>query len=349
MPRDIPVGNGRLLVTFDHQYQIRDIYFPHVGQENHAGAGPCRFGVYTDVPGKHRSAALLDERPRLDDPPALSARHAHHQRQPRSPRPEAGDVLQRRRSISTATSSSARSRSRTWPRTSASCSVMHHQDFNMFGTKIGDTAYFDPELRIDRPLPRQAVPDGDVLRRRRAAHRRIRHRHQRLPRRRRNLARRRRRPSAGQPDRPGRGRLARSRITCTSPPTASRPSTWSSIAGESREELLELHKWLVEDGPAGRDRPHEQLLAAVGRRDEHQLRQPAAEGRRSVQAIAAGRAHADRQRRRDHRRQRQRHHAVLARHVFVHVAARRRAGRRRAGSWPAFPTSPAGSTPSARA
>ena len=52
MPRDIPVGNGRLLVTFDHQYQIRDLYFPHVGQENHAGAGPCRFGVYSDLPGK---------------------------------------------------------------------------------------------------------------------------------------------------------------------------------------------------------------------------------------------------------------------------------------------------------
>src|SRR5262245_16090702 len=55
MPRDIPVGNGRLLVTFDHQYQLRDLYFPHVGQENHAGAGPCRFGVYTDIPGRYRS------------------------------------------------------------------------------------------------------------------------------------------------------------------------------------------------------------------------------------------------------------------------------------------------------
>src|SRR3954471_635252 len=55
MPRDIPVGNGRLLVTFDRQYQIRDIFFPHVGQENHAGAGPCRFGVFTDIPGRHRS------------------------------------------------------------------------------------------------------------------------------------------------------------------------------------------------------------------------------------------------------------------------------------------------------
>ena len=54
MPRDIPVGNGRLLVTFDSRYQIRDIYFPHVGQENHAGAGPCRFGIHTDVPAKNR-------------------------------------------------------------------------------------------------------------------------------------------------------------------------------------------------------------------------------------------------------------------------------------------------------
>src|SRR5439155_9631766 len=25
--------------------------------------------------------------------------------------------------------------------------VMHHQDFNMFGTKVGDTAYYDPELK----------------------------------------------------------------------------------------------------------------------------------------------------------------------------------------------------------
>src|SRR5438045_8594970 len=25
--------------------------------------------------------------------------------------------------------------------------IMHHQDFNIFGTKMGDTAYYDPELR----------------------------------------------------------------------------------------------------------------------------------------------------------------------------------------------------------
>jgi oligosaccharide amylase len=46
--RDLPVGNGTLLVNFDDKYQIRDIYFPHVGQENHTEGFPCRFGVWVD-------------------------------------------------------------------------------------------------------------------------------------------------------------------------------------------------------------------------------------------------------------------------------------------------------------
>lgn len=46
--RDLPVGNGSLLVNFDDKYQIRDIYFPHVGQENHTGGHPSRFGIWVD-------------------------------------------------------------------------------------------------------------------------------------------------------------------------------------------------------------------------------------------------------------------------------------------------------------
>src|SRR5512135_1606698 len=48
MPRDIPVGNGSLLVTFDKDGLIRDLYFPHVGQENHTREAPFRFGVWVD-------------------------------------------------------------------------------------------------------------------------------------------------------------------------------------------------------------------------------------------------------------------------------------------------------------
>ncbi|HEX2768678.1 MAG TPA: hypothetical protein VHN12_05300, partial [Geobacteraceae bacterium] len=46
MPRDIPVGNGSLLVCFDRDYAIRDLFFPHVGQENHMGGRLSRLGVW---------------------------------------------------------------------------------------------------------------------------------------------------------------------------------------------------------------------------------------------------------------------------------------------------------------
>jgi hypothetical protein len=55
MPRDIPVGNGSLLVNFDRSYQLRDLYWPHVGQENHTAGHPFRFGVWVD--GQFRSIA----------------------------------------------------------------------------------------------------------------------------------------------------------------------------------------------------------------------------------------------------------------------------------------------------
>jgi GH15 family glucan-1,4-alpha-glucosidase len=48
LPRDLPLGNGDFLVTFDSRYQLRDIYYPHVGQENHTVGAACRFGVWVD-------------------------------------------------------------------------------------------------------------------------------------------------------------------------------------------------------------------------------------------------------------------------------------------------------------
>lgn len=47
MPRDLPIGNGSLLVAFDAQYRLADFYFPHVGMENHAAAR-FRFGIWSD-------------------------------------------------------------------------------------------------------------------------------------------------------------------------------------------------------------------------------------------------------------------------------------------------------------
>ncbi|MBI4687950.1 MAG: glycoside hydrolase family 15 protein [Nitrospirae bacterium] len=48
MPRDIPVGNGNLLVAFDQDYCLRDIYYPHVGKENHTDGHSFRFGIWVE-------------------------------------------------------------------------------------------------------------------------------------------------------------------------------------------------------------------------------------------------------------------------------------------------------------
>ena len=48
MPRDLPVGNGNLLINFDTDYNIRDIYYPYVGKENHAESCVSRTGIWVD-------------------------------------------------------------------------------------------------------------------------------------------------------------------------------------------------------------------------------------------------------------------------------------------------------------
>jgi GH15 family glucan-1,4-alpha-glucosidase len=48
MPRDLALGNSQLAVNFDPDYRLRDIYHPHVGQENQTNGMPSRFGVWTE-------------------------------------------------------------------------------------------------------------------------------------------------------------------------------------------------------------------------------------------------------------------------------------------------------------
>lgn len=48
MPLDIPVGNGNLLINFDKDYNIRDVYYPYVGKANHSRRRISRTGVWVD-------------------------------------------------------------------------------------------------------------------------------------------------------------------------------------------------------------------------------------------------------------------------------------------------------------
>jgi GH15 family glucan-1,4-alpha-glucosidase len=48
MARDLPIGNGNVLINFDAAYNVRDIYYPFVGQENQASDHLSHFGVWCD-------------------------------------------------------------------------------------------------------------------------------------------------------------------------------------------------------------------------------------------------------------------------------------------------------------
>ena len=59
MPRDLPLGNGSLLVNFDAGYRLRDVYYPHVGEQNHTLGAPSRLGLWC---GPSESTGSEEER-----------------------------------------------------------------------------------------------------------------------------------------------------------------------------------------------------------------------------------------------------------------------------------------------
>ncbi len=140
MPRDLPLGNGNLLVAFDQSYQIRDLYWPHVGQENHALGHPFRTGVWVDGQFRwfddgswqrtlrYQSETLVTEvvmqNPGLNVAIQAAEMVEFHE-----------DLLVHRLEISNQENRDREIR------------IFFHHDFHIAGNDIGDTAYYEPERR----------------------------------------------------------------------------------------------------------------------------------------------------------------------------------------------------------
>lgn len=139
MPRDLPVSNGSLLVNFDLEYRIRDIFFPWVGQENHTLGQGFRFGVWADgqfswmgpdwsqelryrddtlVTDVTLTSEILGLRLRCQD--TVDAKVNVYLRQT-----EVTDLSGRRRDVR----------------------LFFCHDFRLCGYAVGDTAFFDPPTR----------------------------------------------------------------------------------------------------------------------------------------------------------------------------------------------------------
>jgi glucoamylase len=139
MPRDLPIGNGSLLVAFDAQYRIADFYFPHVGMENQA-ATKFRFGVHVDgvtswtddVPWQRTLEYLRDTLVTdvLLENDALGIRLRCYD----AVDPDA-NVYVRKVVV------------RNLRDDGRDIKLFLHHDFALYGSGIGDTAMFDPETR----------------------------------------------------------------------------------------------------------------------------------------------------------------------------------------------------------
>ncbi len=68
MPRDLPLGNGKLLLNFDKNYNLRDIYWPHVGQELHTGVNVADIEEEVALPISHTGVWVEGQFAWLDAP-----------------------------------------------------------------------------------------------------------------------------------------------------------------------------------------------------------------------------------------------------------------------------------------
>lgn len=139
MPRDLTVGNGSLSVAFDSAYRLADLYFPHVGMENHAGAR-FRFGVFAegtfswieDASWEKTLGFLRDTT--VTDVTCRNAEMGIRLRCYDTVDSDANVFI--RKIVVRNLRSDARV-----------VKLFFHQDFAIYGHAAGDTAMFDPEPR----------------------------------------------------------------------------------------------------------------------------------------------------------------------------------------------------------
>jgi len=136
--RDIPVGNGRFLVNFDDKYQLRDVYFPHVGEENHSEGFPFRFGVWVDgvfswifEDDWQRSISYLPESAVTDVKLVNESLGIEF---------ECHDMVCRDRNIYLKHVFLKDTRG-----SDREVRVFFHHDFRIYENKVGDTAFYDPK------------------------------------------------------------------------------------------------------------------------------------------------------------------------------------------------------------
>src|SRR5438874_1328897 len=140
MPRDLPLGNGDFLVTFDARYQLRDIFYPNVGLENHTVGDPSRFGIWIDGEFAWSGDDGWERRIAYEHETLVGDSTLTHAR--------LGVVLHLRDAVDfdrnlylkevTVEDTSGRDRE---------ARLFQHFDAHLYGNDTGDSAYYDPRCQ----------------------------------------------------------------------------------------------------------------------------------------------------------------------------------------------------------
>ncbi len=157
MPRDLPLSNGNVMINFDGDYNIRDVYYPHVGQDNQTIGDPSRFGIWCDGTFAWIDSPLWEKQLDYEESTLVTRVTAKA--------PSLGlemtlgdaidfdrDLFVRRVELTNLRESSRAGR------------VYMHIDPHLWGHAIGDTIFFDPEFRglVAYKGPRYILVNGQV-------------------------------------------------------------------------------------------------------------------------------------------------------------------------------------------
>ncbi|HEY0408972.1 MAG TPA: glycoside hydrolase family 15 protein, partial [Candidatus Dormibacteraeota bacterium] len=136
MPRALVLGNGSLQVNLDEGCRLRDLYYPWVGHESHAGM-PSFLGFWVD--GTFAWFDAFERRTGYEDETLVGDTTGHHgglgiEVRIRDAVDLESDVLVRQIEIGDLAGRAREVR------------VFLHHDLSIGGDDGGDTVYYDPEL-----------------------------------------------------------------------------------------------------------------------------------------------------------------------------------------------------------
>ncbi len=141
MPRALTIGNGNLLINFDRGLNMRDLYFPHVGELNHIGGHKNSLGVWvngqfgwTDEVDWQRKEGYLEES-LVTDVTAKNDRLGIEL--------VINDLVHFRENVYL-----KKIRVKNLQQQDRDVRIFFTHDFNINETNIGDTALYDPGLDV---------------------------------------------------------------------------------------------------------------------------------------------------------------------------------------------------------